>query len=478
MTFSPFQAGGGPDAAPSSHSDIALLDAHDQYRLIAQGVVCATDLVEGAIDRIERLNPSLNAISHRAFDAARAAARQGVQGPMGGVPVLVKDSMPYRDMPSCFGSRFLAGAGPDLYQHDFADRMDAAGFIALGKTTVPEFSLLPTTESALLGDSRNPWDTGRSCGGSSGGSAVAVASGMVPMAHAADGGGSIRIPASCCGLVGFKPSRGANVRARNFHLLEDILVSDAMLARSVRDAAWSAQWMCPPGKWPRAKSAPLRIAYCLRDLNGAMPHPDVAHVVEKSALLCEELGHELVPLDHLPGDLEIALPTFRILWQALTLDGVEHLRRSARGAELEHELEPWALGLADQARRMSASQLAEAYGALSVITRTSEALFEDFDVLLSPVVRDPPPLIGHLASSRGFDALEQDMFAYIGYTPLQNMAGQPSISLPLFTGAGGLPIGSMFSAASGGDALLLGLAAQLEQAMPWRDRWPPLALRG
>jgi len=458
---------------------LGLLDAHDQAALVRSGAVTGAELIAAAIARIEAIDPVLNAVSHRAFDLAEQRVRDGRgTAEMAGVPYLLKDSLAYVGMPSRCGSYFRANAPSDTRQHPFADRLDEAGLIPLGKTTVPEFSLLPTTESALSGETRNPWDIARSAGGSSGGAAVAVASGMTPLAHAADGGGSIRIPASCCGVVGLKPSRGANLRAREFHLVEDVLVGDGMLARSVRDVAWAARLVRPPTPAQRPKEGRLRIALCLSDLTGAPPHPDVAEAIERSARLCEQLGHRVEYVERLPPIVETAAPAFRALWEFLTLDLVGGCERATEGRDLNGLLEPWALGMAASTRGQDGNHLAATYAALGEIRTGAESLFRAYDILLSPVVRDPPPRLGHLAGSREYSALAEDMFAYIGYTPLQNIAGQPSISLPLFLTPGGLPIGSMFSAAWGEDETLLTLAAELEQAAPWRARRPAVHAMG
>lgn len=456
-------------------ADILFLDAHAQAELLSHGHLTADELRDLSIARIEAIDPGLSAVSHRSFDLARrqTGARRGA-GRMEGIPWLVKDSLPYTGLPTACGSRFLADAPVAPSQYPLADRLDAAGLLLLGKSAVPEFSLLPTTESALLGPTANPWDRMRSAGGSSGGAAVAVASGMVPVAHAADGGGSIRIPASCCGVVGLKPSRGANLRARGFHLLEDILVSDAMLTRSVRDTAWFARWLRPPGVAQQAKPGRLRIVQCNRGMNGALPHPAVAEAIDRTARLCAELGHHVEPIDRLPAGICAAGDLFRLLWQFLARDGVEHCRAAAGGRDLSGLLEPWALGLADCAAAMDPVQLGQCYAGIGEVAREVAAFFQGCDVLLTPVVASPPPLLGHLAGTRDFDALFCDMFDYIPYTPLQNLSGTPSISLPLHLTPEGLPVGSMLSGPFGGDETLLRLAADLEEASPWSQWRPPV----
>lgn len=449
--------------------DILFLDAHAQAALIAERHLTAAELTDVQIDRIEAVDPALGALSHRCFEQARARAMSGTTGSaMAGVGWLAKDSLPYIGLPAACGSRMLADAPPARRQFALADRLDAAGLILLGKSAVPEFSLLPTTESVLTGATANPWHSGHSAGGSSGGAAAAVAAGMVPVAHAADGGGSIRIPAACCGVIGLKPSRGANVRARGFHLLEDILVGDAMLARSVRDVAWFARWLRPHPFALQAKAGPLRIIRCDRGMNGRPPAPEVSAAIDTTMRLCRDLGHDVQEIDRLPADLCAAADLFRTLWQFLARDGVDHYRDAA-GALPENGFEPWAIGLAARAEALDVAQLVDCYAAIGRVVAASEQFFAEYDVLLGPVVASPPPPLGTLAGTRAFDELLAEMFDYIAYTPLQNVTGAASISLPLGLSPDGLPIGSMLSGGIGSDETLLRLAAQIERAAPWND---------
>ncbi len=451
-------------------------DAHQQARQVRTGATSAVQLVQQAIQSAEALNPAINALSHRHFDeACERAASLPPDAPMPGVPYLVKDSLGYKGMPSKCGSQLLAKAPAETTQFPLADRLDAAGLVPIGKSTVPEFSLLPTTESALYGETRNPWNPIRSAGGSSGGAAAAVASGIVPIAHGSDGGGSIRIPASCCALVGLKPSRGANVKAREFHLIEDILVGDGMLTRTVRDAAFFARLLRPDTAMQQPVKSRFRIVLCLSDTTGAQPHPEIADIVLRCGRLCQELGHEVTQFERLPGPAELTVPTFRTLWFYLALDLAEGLHKRMPGIDIESKLEPWAAGLARAARGLHPHALAAAYGAIGVIGDAMKRFYETFDILLSPVTREPPPPLGRLSPARDFRSLAEDVFSYVGYTPLANLAGLPSLSVPLYISASGLPAGVMLTAGSGGDEQLLALATQLEAACPWSQRWPTLA---
>ncbi len=304
--------------------EIGKLDAHAQAELVATREVPPEVLVEAARLRIEALDPLLNVMTFRHYTAARERAAVA-RGPMAGVPWLLKDGLDYVGMPNRSGSRSRAGAPPGNLAFEFTRCFDAAGLVPVGKTNAPEFGLLPTTEPLLYGPARNPWALDRSPGGSSGGSAVAVASGMVPLAHAADGGGSIRIPASCCGLVGLKPSRGGNLRARAPHLIEDLLACDMLLSRSVRDAAWAfsigAGLHEPRGRPARRR---LRIAVITDSLNGMPPLPEVARVLEQTAQLCEDVGHQI---EHRawPMDGPSVMATFRAIWGYLAHDCVYKL---------------------------------------------------------------------------------------------------------------------------------------------------------
>ncbi|MFT4196968.1 MAG: amidase family protein [Pseudoxanthomonas sp.] len=450
--------------------DIGRLDAHAQARLVARGELSAAELVEAAIARVECLDGGCNAVSHRAFGQARARAATLLPVGMAGVPCLLKDGLDWPGMPSRVGSRALP-ATPVYAWHPYPQRLYALGLVPLGKTNAPEFGLLPSTEPLLYGPARNPWAPDRSAGGSSGGSAAAVAAGMVPLAHAADGGGSIRIPASCCGVVGLKPGRDGNLRARGQHAIEDLLVGDALLARSVRDADWALRELRGPAPLSAPPARKLRIGVCTDALSGAKPHPQVLDAIVRTAELCDRLGHR-VERCALPVDGARVEAAFRVLWGYLARDVVERCRLMHAEHALESVLEPWTLALAGWAGRLQGSDLEGVATALQAAQAGMDSAFARFDLLLSPVVREPPPPLGQLAPTRPFDELMAAMFDYVCYTPLHNLTGLPAISLPLFQTPDGLPVGSMFAAARHREATLLALAYELEQACPWGGRWP------
>lgn len=487
----------GHYAARMNAFDIGRLDGHAQASLLRSGEITPLQLTEAAITRIEYLNPALNALTVRCYELARARAnslaerperavslesakRRAAEDPeraLAGVPYLLKDSLDYPGLPTRFGSRLHAAVGPAASEYEYSRRLDAEGLIPLGKSNVPEFSLLPTSESLLYGAARNPWSLEHSPGGSSGGAAVAVASGMVPLAHAADGGGSIRIPASCCGVLGLKPGRGGNVRARAQHIVEDLLVGDTLLSRTVRDAAWAFSVMRPGAAGQPAVdlAAPvhrLRIAVVEHNLFGDAPHPHVAQGLRQTADLCASLGHEMVRA-RLPFDTAAVARGFQVIWAYLALDLVEHCRGTLINGSLDAVLEPWTLNLAHWARQLESADLDTALRQVALATAALDEFHRDHPVILSPTLKHPPVPLGRLAPTQPFDSLCSDMFDYVSYTPLHNLTGTPALSVPLFMSPEGLPIGSMFAAARGGEAMLLQLAHQLEQAAPWAERWPP-----
>ena len=460
---------------------IGRLDAHDQAALVRSGNIDALSLTEAAIVRIEALDPQLQAVSYRAFTLGRreAAAVDGAtggaaaRGPMAGVPWLPKDSLDYPGMPtlSCSRSRsnVLIERG-----YPYVERLIAQGLVAIGKSSMPEFGLLASTESLHGPVTRNPWSLTHSPGGSSGGAAAAVAAGLVPFAHGSDGGGSIRRPPSCCSLVGLKPGRDSTVRARSRHLVEDLLVADCLHPRSVRDTAWAFATTHLQAERPMVQgpsSQRLRIAVIEQGLRGEPPHPEVQEAVASTAELCAALGHR-VERAQWPFNGNAFLTAFEDLWSHLAADCVDAARTLIGGHRLEDALEPWTLELGARAARLPSRALEAAYQQIAQLPRQLSTFFETCDVVLTPVVSAPPPLLGTFAPDVPMDTLMKTMFEWIDYTPLQNMAGTPAISLPLSTSHSGLPIGSMFAANRGQEETLLALAYELEAAAPWADRWP------
>ncbi|MEN8161822.1 MAG: amidase [Myxococcota bacterium] len=459
---------------------LARLDAIGQAALVARGDVHPGELIEAAMRRIAALDPTLNAVVTRSFDRALGrVVNDRPAGPLAGVPYLLKDLTDWEGVRCTRGSRLflnrIAPASPEL-----VTRSEAAGLVVLGKTNTPEFGLLPSTEPLALGACRNPWDPTRSTGGSSGGAAAAVAAGLVPLAEASDGGGSIRIPAACCGVFGLKPSRGRGVNAGDGPGAYDIVVHHCV-SRSVRDSALLLSLtertgpdapLPPVGFVREPAKRRLRIAVSTKSALGSEPDPEVRAACEEVARLCAELGHELVeqsPVYDGPAFLE----HFLTLWAHGPSQLVADLE--ARGVAPEAVLEPWTLGLAAEYRAKPLGTLAQAIAFFDSLVPRIDAFFEDFDVWLTPVLASPPPALGELAPEVAFATLRERCVQYVGYTPLHNVAGTPAMSVPLGRSAAGLPIGLQLAARRGAEATLLALAYELEAAAPWADRWPPYA---
>jgi len=471
--------------------EYAQYDGMELAAMVAKGDVTPLELVEAAITRIEKHNPRLNAVVYPMFEAARsAAAAAGGAGAFHGVPFLLKDILGNSaGVPTLFGSRFLKDLPPAAADDTLVARYKAAGLIALGKTNVPEFGLLPTTESALYGPCRNPWNPAHSTGGSSGGSAAAVAAGIVPMAHANDGGGSIRIPASCCGLVGLKPTRARNPLGPMLGDIMGGLIAEHVVTRTVRDSA--AVLDCTHGPEPgdpycapaparpfldEVGAAPgrLRIAFSTRSPSGAALHPECVAAIETTAKLCAELGHTVEDAAP-PIDMGAITQSFLAIWSsglAMQLDAIAMM--SGRPVR-EQDVEPLTWGLYEQGRQISAAQYLLAVAMMQINGRQVGHFHETYDCWLTTTLGAPPLALGSI------DINEPDpmkamapIMDYVPFTPLQNATGQPGISLPLHWTADGLPVGVMFTARLGDEATLLRLAAQLEQAKPWKHRHPPI----
>jgi amidase len=465
-------------AAPKGASDaLGDLDAIGVAQRISSGEITAQEALEAAIARTERVNPELNFIASPLYDYGRARAARPLSGPFAGVPTLIKDLMPMTGQPTTYGSRAFVNFVPQE-QPPYMDALLAAGLVPFGKSTTPEFGLTATTESALTGDTHNPWDLSRSSGGSSGGAAAAVASRAAPIAHASDGGGSIRIPASCNGLVGLKVSRGRGVSGGPPEGPLDFSVNGCV-SRSVRDtAAWlsiaeqnGANAALPPvGMVTGPNQRRLRIVLDLRNALGHDPAPDVSAATEAAAELCRSLGHE-VREGRAPIDGPQFSADFILLWAEGASDVVRSVESLQPGAPLDQLFERLTLDLAAHFRAQNQETLSGALERLRRIEAQFASMFDEADVYLTPVLGRPPAPLGEFSPALGiatFDTLPE----YVGYTPLQNMAGAPALSLPLGWSSDGLPIGAHFSAPRGHERRLLELAYELEQAQPWAARRP------
>lgn len=474
--------------------ELALLDATAQAELVRRGDATPAELVAAAIARIERLNPQLNAVITPLFDKARARAASALpDGPFTGVPFLLKDldASSAGDPLHC-GMKFLRDL-KWVEDHDsyLVQKFRAAGFVILGKTNTPELGLTVTTEPEAYGPTRNPWSLSHSTGGSSGGSAAAVAAGLVPAAHASDGGGSIRIPASECGLVGLKPSRGrVSLGPEHGEYWHGLVINHAV-TRSVRDSAaildavagpmpGDPYFAPPPPRRFRAEVGAdpgrLRVGLLARHASVAL-HRDCTAAVNETGRLLESLGH-VVEESHpaaLDEGLEVTARFSALVtsWIALALDYWGE--RTGRPVDPEG-VEPSTWALAEIGRGLSAPQYLAAADWLQAYSRRMARWWSDgYDVLVTPTLGAPPPRLGELVPSRD-DPLagRERMLGLIPFTPAFNITGQPAISLPLHWNIEGLPIGVQLVAAYGREDVLIRVASQLEGARPWAARRPPV----
>ncbi|GMW01734.1 MAG: amidase [Candidatus Hydrogenedentota bacterium] len=448
------------------------------------------ELVEAAITRIEAVNPTINAVITPMFELARKAARGPLpNGPFKGVPFVLKDLLAgYGGVPMHAGSRLMEGFVPG-HDCELVARYKRAGLVCLGKTNTPEFGILPTTEPEIFGPTRNPWNTDHSTGGSSGGSAAAVASGMVPVAHGNDGGGSIRIPASCCGLFGLKPSRGRITLGPDLGDVANGLVSEHVLTRSVRDSAALLDATCGPLPGdPYVAPAPerlflqevgastgrLRIAYSSETFIGVPVHPECEKALMETVKLCESLGHyveESAPA--IAGDeIQHAFLSVYMASAAWSMDGCVQLTGRMPSPQL---LEPCSWTMHQMASQTNSSMYLLGWTQLQRISRALCTWLEPFDAFLTPTTAEPPLPLGSFEADPD-NPLSPIMraAAFVPYTPLCNFTGLPAMSVPLHWTADGLPVGSHFVGKYGQEALLFRLAAQLEEARPWAHHVPPV----
>jgi amidase len=485
-------------------SDYDRYDALGLAELVRNKHLSAEVLLEEAIARVERVNPALNALVCKRFDEAREDARRGLpEGPFSGVPFLMKDLGPaLAGSVMTSGSRYFKDYVPD-YDDEFVRLAKAAGFNIFGKTNTPELGLAPATEPRLFGPCRNPWDTERTTGGSSGGSGALVGAGVVPVAHGNDMGGSIRIPASCNGVFGLKPSRG---RTATVGGIVGDANADLGVSRTVRDSAalldavrvtrglmydappFDGAFLTEVGLDPK----PLRIAVVRGPMLGKEIHPECRAAADNAAALCERLGHSVEiaePLGLNYPDVAHAL----LMVFASNIGWKMHAANPLQGKKLRAgDLEPatWAMLVISEV--LSANDLTSAVSTQRNLARVFDAFHDRYDVLLMPTLAAPPVRIGELALTKNevsqvevlarlrsgplirkaADEIAKTLFDWIPYTPVFNLTGQPAMSVPLHWTPEGLPVGVMFAARLGDDATLLRLAAQLERAQPWAQRRP------
>jgi Asp-tRNA(Asn)/Glu-tRNA(Gln) amidotransferase A subunit family amidase len=481
----------GTVAAADAFGEYGAYDAVGLAELVRSKQVTPEELIEAAIARIEKFNPKINAVVTKMYDEARRTIAAGLpEGPFTGVPFLLKDlGVTYAGVRNTSGSRLLAEYVPD-YDSELTARYKRAGLVVAGRTNTPEFGLNVTTESQLFGPARNPWNLEHTTGGSSGGTAAAIAVGIVPLAHGNDGGGSIRIPASCCGLFGLKPSRGRTPTGPEFGEIWEGFAIDHALSRTVRDSAAlldatsapeiGAPYAAPPPARPYLEEAGanpgrLRIAFSADAHPATTVHADCVAAMEDAAKLCESLGHVVeASAPEIPW--EPLLDAFKLVVGAHTaamLDGIGMLLGQPVTPEM---VEPNTWSFAEIGRKASAADLAGSKALVNIATRTVAGHLTQYDLLLSPTLGKPPIKLGVLdTTDPDWQRMVDGLFDFIPFTWLYNLTGHPAMSVPLTWNAAGLPVGVQFTGRYGDEGTMFRLAAQLEDARPWRDKRPPLA---
>jgi amidase len=472
-------------------AELLFRPADELATLVHTGQVSSTELVSASLERIELLQPSINAFLHLDPEGALATAAQVDRDdprPFAGVPIAIKDTTAVAGMPYTMGSDIFGDFVPGHDSH-LTRRIREAGFVIVGKTNMPEFGILPVTESRRFGPARNPWDTERTPGGSSGGAAAAVAAGMVPLAHGSDGGGSTRIPASCCGLVGLKPTRGRISRGPD--LGDDLLVQDGVLTRTVAETATmldllsgyetgDTTWAPPPqqlfAEAARREPGRLRIGYTTKPPIEAPLDPECERAAADAAQLLSELGHDVEPVDNPPWGEQDLLQTFVMAFGTPIAMGI-YFGGMVTGREPTPELvEPLSWSFWEGIRERTALDYLLARTQLAALSRGVVALWDTYDVVLTPALAERQVPIGEI------DACSDDPWEdfrrsgqFTPYTAMFNITGQPAISVPLFQGDDGLPTAVQLAGRPADEGTLLSLAAQLEAARPWADRRPELA---
>ncbi len=491
----------------SSFTEYEQYDALGLAELVRRKEMHPTELVEAAIERITERNPPLNAVVHTLYDEARAAAAAPLpDGPLAGVPFLLKDLLAaYAGTPTTSSCAFERNYVPD-HDTELVARYKRAGLIVVGRTNTPEYGLKAVTESEVRGPARNPWNPEYTPGGSSGGSGAAIAAGMVPVAHGGDGGGSIRVPASCCGLFGLKPTRGRNPMGPDMAESWNGFVLEHVLTRSVRDSAavldathgpdLGAPYCAPPPARPFLQEVGqdpgrLRIGVTAQNLFGKTTHPDCRAALDDAAALLQSLGHEVEEVT-LPIERETWVPAFlKVLAASTAADIAAAGRKLGREPTVsEFEITTWLFNVIG--RKMSGRDLEESIAFAHAGGRAMARFMERYDVVVTLTQAHPPTRIGEQnpkpietfmmklvctvpvrAALDGLVSLmAEQVFEATGNTMPFNMTGQPAMSVPLYWNEAGLPIGLQFVGRFGDEATLFRLAGQLEQARPWRDRRP------
>jgi amidase len=451
----------------ADHDAVALAD------LLRRGEVSPVELAEAAIARVEKVNGALNAVQLATYERALSEAAKGRDGLFAGVPTFVKDNTDLRGLPTGHGSQAVPRV-PATTDGAFARQYQSLGFTVLGKTTMPEFGFNCTTEYQGKPATRNPWHTGYSCGGSSGGAAALVAAGAVPLAHANDGGGSIRIPAACCGLVGLKPTRGRLVEGEIARTLPIRIIAEGVVTRTVRDTAyffagaeryWRNQNLPPMELVEGPAKRRRKIGLVMNSITDVPTCSETCGVVERTAALLESLGHNV---EEMPNPVSPSFAEdFADYWGFLAFMSIR-FGHHGFGKDFDPgQVDGLTRGLAARFRHRSWYLPRVLYRLQRTFRQHAEAM-EDYDLVLSPVLAHVTPELGYLSPDVPFPELFQRMTRYVSFTPINNANGSPAISLPMGAATNGLPIGVELSAAHGDERTLLEIAYELEQATPWR----------
>jgi amidase len=475
-----------------SDAELMFHGALELAQMVRSGEVSSRELVQSALDRIEELNPTLNAfVDVDAEGALRAAdaVSAGDPRPFAGVPTAIKNNRPVAGMRCTYGCSLMADYVPD-YDHNVTRRLRDAGFIIVGTTTLPEYGILPTTEARLFGPTRNPWDLERTSGGSSGGAAAAVAAGILPVAHGNDGGGSIRIPAACCGLVGLKPTRGRISAAPERG--DSPLTADGMLTRTVADTAalldvlagyepGDATWAPPPvepfGASAAREPSALRIAATtFPPVPDAVLDPTCAQAVADASELLRSLGHEVEEIDP-PWQVDGLRELFGAVFSNHIALSIAYSGTVAGREPTAEDMEPMSWAIYSMIGELGALEGMAAGVRLQAVARRIVSFLEQYDALLTPALAERPLPLGSLdtAAPEPMETFTRSGL-FTPFTPVFNASGQPGISLPLFEGDDGLPLGVQLAGRPAAEGALLALAAQLEGALPWVQRRPRVAL--
>jgi amidase len=476
--------------------DYLALDATGLAELVRRQEVSALEVTEAAIERIEALNSTLNAVVERDYDSARKAAASTDRGlPLAGAPFLAKDvNIEVKGLRLRWSCRWLKDRRPAEHDAPLASRWRAAGLTILGRTNTPEFAGEFVTEPTWRGATRNPWDLTRTPGGSSGGAAAAVASGMVPIAHATDSGGSIRVPAAACGVVGLKPSRGLVPVGPHHDELAGGLDCEHVLTRTVRDCALMLDLTC--GAEPASRTAVrrpdaafvsvlesprarLRIGVALQSPAGAQPTQEIGAAVLRAAELLAKAGHRVREFQYPAAACDVA-PAAAVVWMSATAEEVDHLMKFVGRAPAAHELEALTWACLKLGSECSAVDYERARRTLTAATCAMSDAYQDVDVLILPATAQCAVPTGSIDGRTAKFTLEQwneASYLFAPYTELFNVTGQPAVSLPLAESSDGLPIGVQLVAPLGEDATLLSLSRWFERELPWSGRLAHLRSR-